>query len=207
MNEVTARYGDFRDGLRDVANRLSLPLTTRLRILRELQADHVDTVARLMERGIPEAEARHRARTALLPDGETLAALERLHQPLYRRLTRNVENHRLQQLERWALLGTTAAVVALGVSALLRGVLGTLIGITIAAQAIEAAGNISTSLVWGGIKVALITSEFGMLILVVAALIWFGLQFRWRMLEARELARADPVFAGCGDRAPRCGGE
>lgn len=120
MNEVTAPHGDFRDGLRDVANRLSLPLTTRLRILRELQADHADTVARLMERGIPEAEARHRARTALLPDGETLAALERLHQPLYRRLTRNVENHRLQQLERWALLGTTAVVVALGVSALLR---------------------------------------------------------------------------------------
>jgi hypothetical protein len=82
------------------------------------------------------------------------------------------------------------AILFWGGFALAWGVLGTLIGITIAAQAIEAAGNISTSLVWGGIKVALLTSEFGMLILVVAALVWFGLQFRWRMLEARELSRA-----------------
>jgi len=76
------------------------------------------------------------------------------------------------------------AILFWGAFAVIWGVLGTLIGITIAAQAIEAAGAVSTTLVWGGIKVALLTSLFGMLILVIAALIWFGLQLRWRLLEA-----------------------
>ena len=76
------------------------------------------------------------------------------------------------------------AILFWGGFAVIWGVLGTLIGITIAAQAIEAAGAVSTTLVWGGIKVALLTSLFGMLILVIAALIWFGLQLRWRLLEA-----------------------
>ena len=70
--------------------------------------------------------------------------------------------------------------------AMIWGVLGTLVGITIAAQAVEASGSVSTALVWGGIKVALLTSLFGMLILVVASLIWFVLQFRWRLLQADE---------------------
>jgi len=69
--------------------------------------------------------------------------------------------------------------------AVICGVLGTLVGIIIAAQAIEAAGDVSTTLVWGGIKVAMLTSVFGMLILGFAALLWFVLQLRWRLLEPR----------------------
>jgi len=82
------------------------------------------------------------------------------------------------------------AILFWGGFAVIWGVLGTLIGITIAAQAIEAAGAVSTTLVWGGIKVAMLTSLFGMLILVIASLIWFGLQLRWRLLQASEEAEA-----------------
>ena len=81
------------------------------------------------------------------------------------------------------------ALLFWGGFAMIWGVLGTLIGVTIAAQAIEASGAaaIAPTLVWGGIKVAMLTSLFGMLLLVIASLIWFVLQFRWRMLQADEV--------------------
>ena len=78
------------------------------------------------------------------------------------------------------------AVLFWGGFATIAGVLGTVVGITIAAQSIEAAGAVSTSLVWGGIKVAMLTSAFGLLIMAASSLLWFGLQLRWRFLEARE---------------------
>lgn len=78
------------------------------------------------------------------------------------------------------------AVFFWGGFGMISGVLGTLVGIIIAAQAIEAAGAISTTLVWGGIKVAMLSSATGTLLLGLSALLWFVLQFRWRILEARE---------------------
>jgi hypothetical protein len=69
--------------------------------------------------------------------------------------------------------------------ALLLGILGTVIGIAQAAQAIEMAGAVHTTLVWGGIKLALITTIWGTLILVVSALSWFLLRVRCRSLLAR----------------------
>ena len=75
------------------------------------------------------------------------------------------------------------AILFWGGFAVICGVLGTLIGVVLAAQSIEAAGDVSTTLVWGGIKVAMLTSVFGMLILGFAALLWFVLQLRWRLLE------------------------
>jgi hypothetical protein len=68
--------------------------------------------------------------------------------------------------------------------ALITGVIGTLIGIIIAAQSIERAGAVSPTLVWGGIKVALLSSAIGALILAGAALVWFVFQMRWRLLSA-----------------------
>ena len=65
-----------------------------------------------------------------------------------------------------------------------------MVGIIIAAQSIEAAGEVSTTLVWGGIKVALLTSAFGMLIMAFAALLWFGLQLRWRLLSEPQTLTA-----------------
>ena len=81
------------------------------------------------------------------------------------------------------------AILFWGGFAVISGVLGTLVGIIIAAQYIEAAGAISTSMVWGGIKVALLCSAVGVLILAFAALLWFALQLRWRFLMA-EAAEA-----------------
>jgi hypothetical protein len=78
------------------------------------------------------------------------------------------------------------AILFWGGFAAIAGALGTLIGIIIAAQSIEAAGEIRTTLVWGGIKVAMLTSAFGLLIMALAALNWFVLQMRWRLLRAEE---------------------
>ena len=64
------------------------------------------------------------------------------------------------------------------------GFLGTVIGLLVSAQAIEAAGSVSTTLVWGGIRVSLLCSVFGILVLTASSLIWFALQLRWRLLRA-----------------------
>ena len=76
------------------------------------------------------------------------------------------------------------AILFWGGFAAISGVLGTLIGIIITFQFIELAGEVRATLVAGGIKVALLSSALGTLILAVASLLWFGLQLRWRMLAA-----------------------
>jgi hypothetical protein len=82
------------------------------------------------------------------------------------------------------------AILFWGGFALLTGVLGTVVGVSVAAMSIEAAGAINPSLIWGGIRVALSTTVFGMLIMAWAALIWFVLQLRWRLLEAKAMESA-----------------
>ena len=69
--------------------------------------------------------------------------------------------------------------------ALLLGVLGTVVGIAVAAQAVEMVGEIHTTLVWGGIKVALLPTIWGALILAVCAVAWYLLRVRCRSLLAR----------------------
>jgi hypothetical protein len=76
------------------------------------------------------------------------------------------------------------AILFWGGFAFITGILGTLVGVIIASQFIEAAGQISTSLVWGGIKVSLLSSALGTMIMGFAALLWFALQLRWRLLQA-----------------------
>ena len=80
------------------------------------------------------------------------------------------------------------AILFWGGFSLVTGVLGTLVGIVFAAQAIETAGAVSSGLVWGGIKVALYSSVFGTLVLAGASLIWFALQLRWRYLMSEVRA-------------------
>lgn len=65
------------------------------------------------------------------------------------------------------------------------GVLGSLVGIIIAFQSVEAAGAVSPTLVAGGAKVALISSALGLLTLVTASIGWYFMQMRWRLLVAR----------------------
>ncbi len=79
------------------------------------------------------------------------------------------------------------AILFWGGFAAITGMLGSIVGVIIAFQSIEAAGEVSATLIAGGIKVALLSSSFGVLVLGFAALLWFGLQFKWRMLQADEL--------------------
>ena len=82
------------------------------------------------------------------------------------------------------------AILFWGGFAFISGVLGSIIGVILAFQAIEMAGEVEATLVAGGIKVALLSSFFGVMILAFAALLWFALQFRWRLLMAEEFEAA-----------------
>lgn len=74
------------------------------------------------------------------------------------------------------------SVLFWGGFAFLSGVLGTLVGIIQAAQAIElAGGEVPAALAWGGVKIALASTVIGGLILAFAGLAWFVLQLGWRL--------------------------
>ena len=81
------------------------------------------------------------------------------------------------------------AILFWGGFAAISGMLGSIIGVIVGFQSIERAGEVEATLVAGGIKVALLSSGMGVLILGFAALLWFTLQFRWRVLQAEELER------------------
>lgn len=76
------------------------------------------------------------------------------------------------------------AVVFWGAWSVVLGFLGTIVGIYIAAGAISVAPAISPQVIWGGIRVALITLVFGLLIFAVAAVAWFILRSRYRRIVA-----------------------
>lgn len=67
------------------------------------------------------------------------------------------------------------AVLFWGAFAAGLGLLGTLVGFAEMAQAIEAAGRVSQGLAWGGVRVALVSTVFGLLVLLGGLLLWFGL--------------------------------
>ena len=56
------------------------------------------------------------------------------------------------------------------------GTLGTVVGIVQMAQYFVRAGSVHPPLVWSGLGVALVTLIFGLLILLVSLLLWFGLR-------------------------------
>ena len=66
----------------------------------------------------------------------------------------------------------TQSILALGALNGVLGILGTAIGIFLAAGTIETAAAISPPIVWGGMKVALSTTIFGLLLLSVALVAW-----------------------------------
>ncbi|HKJ93208.1 MAG TPA: MotA/TolQ/ExbB proton channel family protein [Longimicrobiales bacterium] len=72
------------------------------------------------------------------------------------------------------------AVVFWGAWSVVLGLLGTIVGIYIAAGFIEAAPAVSPQIIWGGIRVALTTLVFGLLIFAVSAVAWFVLRTRYR---------------------------
>jgi hypothetical protein len=74
------------------------------------------------------------------------------------------------------------SVLFWGAYGVVLGILGTLVGIAVAAQAIERAGaaSMNAAVVWGGIKAALITVIFGFLVFSFALVVWFLLRVRYR---------------------------
>lgn len=80
------------------------------------------------------------------------------------------------------------AILFWGGFALVLGVLGTVVGVMQMAQAVERVGQVHTTLVWGGFKVALITTTSGLLVLSVAMLAWFSLWLRYRSLAPGRAA-------------------
>src|SRR5690606_21197245 len=78
------------------------------------------------------------------------------------------------------------SVLFWGGIAVLLGLLGTVVGLVFAAQAVARVPDAPASLIWGGVGVTLITLIFGLLIFLFAALVWFGLD-AW---SARRLRTA-----------------
>lgn len=106
----------FDRELCELAERLAMPQPVRSRILIELAADLEDLERSLRRRGASAEEARRRALATLLPRAEALAALERLHRPLYRRLVDRFSDPVRGRLERTLLVLFVAGLSALALA-------------------------------------------------------------------------------------------
>lgn len=60
------------------------------------------------------------------------------------------------------------------------GLIGTLGGVAVMARSLERAGEASAAVVWGGIRVALIPTAFGLVVLGLSLLAWYGLRVALR---------------------------
>ncbi|HSJ08419.1 MAG TPA: MotA/TolQ/ExbB proton channel family protein [Longimicrobiales bacterium] len=67
------------------------------------------------------------------------------------------------------------AILFWGTLALVLGLLGSAVGVMRAARALELAGDVPAALVWEAVRLVLITTTFGLLVLTVSLLAWFGL--------------------------------
>lgn len=91
------------------------------------------------------------------------------------------------RVERWI-----AAVPFWGGMALVLGLFGTAVGISLAASAIQSAGEVSASLAWGGVAVSLSTTIAGLAILFFAGLAWFFLRLRGSRAPRSRAASMTP---------------
>ena len=64
----------------------------------------------------------------------------------------------------------------MGIFAAVFGIFGQCIGLFQAFMAIEAAGDISPAMIFGGLKVSMITTLYGIFIFLISFLIWFLLK-------------------------------
>lgn len=71
-------------------------------------------------------------------------------------------------------------VKSLGLFTMITGILGQLIGLFSAFTAIEAAGDVSPSMLAGGLKISLITTLTGITIYLISILIWFLLDLYYQ---------------------------
>lgn len=75
-----------------------------------------------------------------------------------------------------ALRGEIDGVLFWGGFASVLGLIGTLGGVAVMARSLEQAGGASAAVVWGGLRVALIPTAFGLAVLAVCLLAWYGLR-------------------------------
>ena len=68
-------------------------------------------------------------------------------------------------------------VKTIGSLAMVLGILGQLIGLMAAFDAIEQMGNVSQSLLAGGLKVSTIPTVYGILIFIISLIIWIILDY------------------------------
>jgi len=66
-------------------------------------------------------------------------------------------------------------IKSIGLFALVIGVLGQFIGLYSAFESIAKAGEVSQAILASGLKVSSITTIYGIIILIVSYLLWFGL--------------------------------
>jgi hypothetical protein len=67
-----------------------------------------------------------------------------------------------------------------GMLALVIGIFGQLIGLYEALVAISIAGDVTQEMLAVGIRVSSITTLYGFLVFIIAHLIWFALDLKWR---------------------------
>ncbi len=67
-------------------------------------------------------------------------------------------------------------ILFLGSFSLFFGIFGQILGLYNAAEAIQQAGDIAPSLIWGGIKVSLVTIIMGLVVLLFSSIFWFLLK-------------------------------
>lgn len=71
-----------------------------------------------------------------------------------------------------------------GAFASVLGLIGTLGGVAVMARYLEQAADASASLIWGGLRVALIPTAFGLVLLALCLLAWYGLRTARRRGES-----------------------
>lgn len=68
------------------------------------------------------------------------------------------------------------AVLFWGAFASLLGLIGTTVGVAQTARYLEEAGRAPAAVAWSGIRVALVTTVFGLAVLALSLVAWFGLR-------------------------------
>ena len=73
-----------------------------------------------------------------------------------------------------------------GLFTMITGILGQLLGLMLAFSAIERAGDISPQMVFGGLKVSMYTTLYGIIIYLFSILLWFILDLWYHRKTGSE---------------------
>ena len=110
----------FLSTLRKVEGQLSVPISARVRILRELEFDLEGLRGQLEAEGIGSEDARARSLDALAPNPKAIRELGRIYAPRYRRITGHLAQDRVRLMERTALAILAVSVLVAETLVLLR---------------------------------------------------------------------------------------